>query len=175
MGFFDRRPDKPAKPSITRQPVSGHYGSMTACEAWAVVAPVAAGLDPASRLTLITSGLDMSPEGLSRTWEFIFHLPGRNATAMVSLEPEEGAEDVDTAQTVLTQRIGPAIDAERPAFPVRFRDSPEVVAEFSSRGVDFVAGPTDMKLEGRVLPSGNAVWVTWYWDGEHTTPFATGG
>jgi hypothetical protein len=175
MGFFDRRPGKPAGSTVTRQPVPGHHGGMTAYEAWAVVAPAAAGLDPAPRLTLITSGLDMSHEGRSRAWEFIFYLPTRNATAMLSLGPEEGAEDVDTAQSILTQRIGPAINAGRPAFPVRFRDSPEVVAEFSSRGVDFVAGPTDMKLEGRLAPSGRAVWVTWYWDREYTTPFAAGG
>jgi hypothetical protein len=38
--------------------------------------------------------------------------------------------------------------------------------------VDFVAGPTDMKLEGRMLPSGPPVWVTFYWDREYITPFA---
>jgi hypothetical protein len=147
---------------------------MTAREAWVHVAAVATALDPRARLTLITSGSDMSPAGRSRTWEFIFHLPGRHATVMLSLEPEPDSPDVDTARSMLTRRVrhAAAIDAERPSFPHRFRDSPEVVAEFSARGVDFVAGPTDMKLEGRVLPSGEAVWVTYSWDGEHTTPFA---
>ncbi len=116
----------------------------------------------------------MSPEGRSGTWEFIFYLPKLNANAMLSLEPDPDNEDVDNAPRVLTQRINPAagIDAQRRPLPESFRDSPEVVKEFAAGGVDFVAGPTDMKLEGRVLPSGEAVWVTYYWDEERTTPFA---
>jgi hypothetical protein len=150
---------------------------MTAHDAWAHVAPGATALDPQARLTFITSGLDMNHEGRSRTWEFIFFLPRRNATVMLSLEPDPDSPDVDTAQSILTQRIRPAsaIDGRRPPFPDRFRDSPEVVAEFSADGVDFVAGPTDMKIEGRVLPSGFAVWVTYYWDREYVTSFTAEG
>lgn len=146
---------------------------MTAHQAWSVVAPIARALDRHARLTLITSGLDMNHKGCSRTWEFILFLPKRNATAMLSLEPDPQCADVDSASCILTQRINQAssIDSGRPPFPERFRDSPEVVAEFSAQGIDFVAGPSDMKLEGRVLPSGDAVWVTYYWDQEHTTPF----
>ncbi len=55
------------------------------------------------------------------------------------------------------------------------RDSPEAVAEFSRRGVDFVAGPSDMKLESRVLASGDARWVTYYSDWELTTELAPDG
>src|SRR5512147_2199937 len=105
MGLFTRRTDRPAEPSITTRAVPERYGGMTAHEAWAVVTPVATALDPLAKLTLITSGLDMSPEGRSRIWEFIFFLPGRNATVMLSLEPDADSEDVDTAQSVLTQRI----------------------------------------------------------------------
>ena len=150
---------------------------MTAREAWAHVAPEATALDPRARLTFITSGLDMNHGGRSRTWEFIFSLPRRNAAVMLSLEPDPESPDVDTAQSILTQRLHPAsaLDAQRPPFPDRLRDSPEVVAEFSADGVDFAAGPTDMKLEGRVLPSGQAVWVTYYWDREYVTPFAAAG
>jgi hypothetical protein len=146
---------------------------MTAHRAWTVVAPVVKDLDPHAELTLITSGLDMNHKGCSRTWEFIFFLPNRNATVMLSLEPDAESSDVDSAQCILTQRVKPAsaLDAQRPPFPEHFRDSPEVVAEFSANGVDFVAGPTDMKLEGRVLPSGDAVWVSYYWDQEYTTSF----
>ena len=177
MSFFDRVFRKPAEPSITQRAVPGRSGSMTAHQAWAVVVPVARALDSHATLTLITSGLDMNLMGCSRTWEFIFFLPERNATVMLSLEPDPQSENVDSAQSILTQRIKPAsvLDARRPPFPDHFRDSPEVVAGFSAKGVDFVAGPTDMKLEGRMLPSGDAVWVTYYWDQEHTTSFhATG-
>ena len=173
MRFFDRLFKRPTERSITRWAVPGRASSMTAHEAWAVVSPVAQGLDPQARLTLITSGLDMNHAGCSRTWEFIFFLPKRNATVMLSLEPNSQGADVDTAQCILTQRIKPAsaADTRKPPFPDHFRDSPEVVAEFSANGVDFVAGPTDMKLEGRMLPSGDAVWVTYYWNQECTTPF----
>ena len=174
MRFLDRFLSKPAQAaSVTKSVVTGLTGSMTAHRAWAVVAPMAKALDPHAKLTLITSGLDMSHEGRSRTWEFIFFLPKRNATAMLSLEPDTESSDVDSAQCILTQRIklASALDAQRPPFPDHFRDSPEVVAEFSAKGVDFVAGPTDMKLEGRVLSSGDAVWVTYYWDEERTTSF----
>lgn len=175
MRFPGRRSEPPPARTVTQSLVPGRRGSMTAHEAWAVAAPAARALDAGARLTLLTSGLDMSREGRSRTWEFLFFLPDRNATAMLSLEPEPGAEDVDIAHTVLTRRIGPAINADRPGFPLSFRDSPEVVAEFTARGVDFEAGPTDMKLEGRVLPSGEALWVTYYRDGEYATRFAAGG
>ncbi len=109
--------------------------------------------------------------------ECIFYLPGRGATAILSLEPDAGSEDVDCARSVLTQRVRPAsaIDADRPPFPDRFRDSPEVVAGFAARGADFMAGPTDMKLERQALPSGEAVWVTYDRDRQFTMPFAPTG
>jgi hypothetical protein len=46
------------------------------------------------------------------------------------------------------------------------------VAELAAQGVDFVAGPTDLKLESRLLPSDVAVWVTYYWDVEMTVRFS---
>jgi hypothetical protein len=150
---------------------------MTAHQAWAVVAPMANALDQHAKLTLITSGLDMNNKGCSRTWEFIFFLPKHNLTGMLSLEPDPQTADVDSSPYILTQRINRAssIDKNRPVFPDQFRDSPDIVAEFSANGVDFVAGPSDMKLEGRILPSGEAVWVTYYWDREHNTSFKTMG
>lgn len=139
-----------------------------------MVAPVARELDSCPRLTLITSGLDLDHQGFSRTWEFILFLPGRSATLMLSIEPDPSHDDPVSAPSLLTQRLRPASadDARRSAFPAPFRDSPEVVAEFIAKGVDFVAGPSDMKLEGRILPSGDAVWVTYYWDQQFSTPFA---
>ncbi|NWF81290.1 MAG: hypothetical protein HXY37_14805 [Chloroflexi bacterium] len=82
------------------------------------------------------------------------------------LAPADDAEEIDSAPFVLTQRIGPdGAGAEHtPALPLPFRDSPEVVAELATDGVDFIAGPTDMKLEGRVLTTGEAVWQTYYYD-----------
>ena len=173
MGFFDRFSNKPIKPAITQRAVPEICGSMTAHQAWAVVAPIAKAMDRQARLTLISSGLDMSDKGRSLSWDFIFFLPARNLTVMLSLEPDPQSADVDHSPCILTQRINQAfaIDASRPAFPDRFRDSPDVVAEFSASGVDFLFGPTDMKLEGRILPSGEAVWITYYWDREYSTSF----
>ena len=173
MGFLDRFSNKSTKSSITKRAVPGLCGGMTAHQAWAVIAPLANALDRQAKLTLITSGLDINDKGCSRTWEFIFFLPKRNLTVMLSLEPDPESADVDSSPCILTQRISQAysIDANKPAFPNHFRDSPGVVAEFSANGVDFVAGPSDMKIEGRILPSGQAVWVTYYWDREYSTAF----
>lgn len=173
MGLLDRLFHKPVAPSVTKRAVPELSGSMTAHQAWAAVAPLVRELDRNARLTLIASGLDMNHEGRSRTWEFIFLLPQRNLTVMFSLEPDPQSADVDNSPCILTQRINQAssVDANRPVLPDRFRDSPDAVAEFSSHGVDFVSGPSDMKLEGRMLPSGEAVWTTYYWDREHNASF----
>ncbi len=177
MVFFDRLFNKPLAPSITKRAVPELCGSMTAHQAWAVVAPIVNAMDRHAKLTLITSGLDMNDKGCSCVWEFIFFLPARKVTVMLSLEPDPQTANVDSSPCILTQRIKQAssIDASRPAFPHQFRDSPDVVAEFAACGVDYVAGPTDMKLEGRVLPSGETVWVTYFWDREHSTSFKTKG
>ncbi len=173
MGIFSRLIEQPMEPRISTSAVQGVPGNMTAHQAWAVVAPEVRSLDPDAKLTLITSGLDINSQGCSRTWEFIFIMPNRKATIMMSLGPDPYAADIDHSAPLLTQRINQAtpIKAQQPIFPVSFQNSPEVVAEFSSQGVDFVAGPSDMKLEGRLLPSGEAVWVTFYRDQEFTTSF----
>ncbi len=100
----------------------------------------------------------------------MFHLPAQRAQVLLSLAPAGDAEEIDSAPLVLTQHIGPAgADAERaPALPLPFRDSPAVVAALAAGGVDFIAGPTDMKLEGRVLATGAAVWQTYYYDETRT-------
>ncbi len=173
MNLFTRHPSRNQEKSITRSVVPDCYGSMTSHHAWHIVHPVVKSLDPRARCTLITSGLDMNGEGLSRTWEFIFYLPGRDVVVMLSLEPDHECPNVDRAPCIMTQRRRPAdtLDAERLPLPECFRDSPDVVSEFSARGVDFVAGPTDMKLESRMLREGEGVWVTYYWDQEYTTSF----
>lgn len=132
-------------------------------------------LDAGARLSLVTSGLDISQEGRSFSWEYLFLLPGISARALMSLSPSEDADDVDNAPIYLVQRLNQASESElknSPVLPERFRDSPEVVAEFSAGGVDFIAGPSDMKLESRLLVSGEAVWVTYYWDEERMARFS---
>jgi len=173
MGILNRILSSSRQQDITKIIIPECTGSITAGGAWAVVAPLAERHDPHARLRLITSGTDISHEGRSRTWEFIFLLPSHNATVMLCLESDPHSEDIDRAPCVLTQHISPAssLDIKGPFLPKIFRDSPEVVAEFIARGVDYVAGPTDMKLEGRVLSSGEATWITYYWDKEFATPF----
>ncbi len=172
--LFNRFRNQALQRSIEQYKIRDEPGPLTCHEAWAIVRPIALKLDPESRLTFITSGLDMSANGRSFTWEFLFLLPRRRARDLFSLEPLREAEDVDNAPIVLIQRITPAstTELERSSIlPEHFRDSPEVVADFSAGGVDFVAGPSDMKLEGRVLATGEPAWVTYYWDGERRTSF----
>ncbi len=174
MSLFDRFRHQAFQPSMTQYKIRDEPGPLTCRQAWAIVRPVALELDPGSQLTFITSGLDMSAKGRSFTWEFLFLLPRRCIRALFSLEPSRETDDIDNAPIVLTQRLTPAstTDLKRAStLPEPFRDSPEVVEEFSAGGVDFVAGPSDMKLEGRVLATGEPVWVTYYWDGERRTSF----
>jgi len=175
MNLFDRLRNQPVRPSTTQWQVSEQPGPLTSHEAWAIVGPVARELDPQARLKFITSGLDMSREGRSFTWEFLFDLPGGRAQALLSLEPSREAAGIDDAPIILVQRLNPVSAAESNRVAVlaeHFRDSPEVVAELMAGGVDFVAGPSDMKLEGRVLDTGEAVWVTYYWDEERRVAFS---
>lgn len=61
--------------------------------------------------------------------------------------------------------------ASRPVLPTPFHDSPHAVHALTEQGADFESGPTDMQLESRILPGGQAVWwVACYRD--YTTPFA---
>ena len=135
--------------------------------------PEAKKLDESAGLTFMTSGLDIDRMGRSRTWEFLFVVPKLRATALVTLGPSDDADDVDRAPIHMTLRLKAASAGELngAGLPAGFRDSPEVVAELAAQGVDFVTGPTDLKLESRQVPSGEAVWVTYYRDGEITVPF----
>ncbi len=178
MGIFDRIFNRSLKPSTSIREVRRQPGPMTAHEAWALVRPRARELDARARWTFVTSGLDISREGRSFTWEFLFELPKLRAQALLSLEPAAEAGDPERGPIVLVERINPVSGSgtdPKDALPESFRDSPEVIAEFSAGGVDFVAGPTDMKLEGRRLKTGKAVWVTWFWDEERTVAFSREG
>lgn len=174
MGLLDIFRVTPPERSVTRRQVRDEPGPLTAHQARDMVWPIARGLDSAARLTLLTSGLDIGPDGRSFSWEFGFELPGRRAFALLGVEPSGEGADIDGDPIVLVQRIRPMSPTEAdglPTLPERFRDSPEVVAELAAQSVDFVAGPSDMKLEARVLPSGEAVWVTYHWDEPRMVPF----
>lgn len=170
MGWFSLSARPIRQPGKRRWRVREAPGPLTAHEAWAVVQPLAHALDPGARLTLLTSDLNLNASGQAWEWEFGFHLPRRRAAALLSLGPEAGADPED-APLELVERVRPAAEGPRAVLPDRFRDSPEVVAEFTARGVDYESGRTDMKLEARVGPDGRAEWVTWGWDGEETTAF----
>jgi hypothetical protein len=171
MSFLDRLFRRALVPSTTRSELP-RTGPTTAREAWELARPEALALDPGARLLLVTSGTDLQADGRSLTWEFLLALPARQARVLVSLAPPESAADPDRAPLELTRRVTRSAERDEPrALPFAFRDSPEVVLELARAGVDFVAGPTDMKLEGRVLPSGLAAWVTFTRQGERTVAF----
>jgi len=173
MSILDRFLRRTAQSPIAQRRVRDEPGPLTAHEARAIVQPTALQLDAHARLMFVTSGLDISLEGCSFTWEFSFYLPKRKGQALLSLVPSEEAPEIDDAPIILIQRINPSPAASPASFlPDHFRDSPEVVSEFAAKGVDFVAGPTDMKLEGRLLTSGDAAWITYYWDEEHRASFS---
>jgi hypothetical protein len=174
MGLFDRLRKRPAVPSTARRLVREQPGPMTVHESWAIAYADVKKLDGSARLTFVTSDLNIDHMGRSRTWEFMFVVPRLRAMALVTLSPADDGEDVDSAPIHMTLRLTGAPESAlgHPGLPTPFRDSPEVVAELAAQGVDFVAGPTDLKLESRLLTSDEAVWVTYYRDAEMTVPFS---
>lgn len=172
MSFLERLFRRVLAPSVSSSVVRQQPGPMTAHEAWAMALPQARALDPDAKLVLVTSGTDLQADGRSFTWEFLFHLANRKVRLLLTYEPADSAAEPDGQPVAQVRRINPAPEQQVAALPLAFRDSPEVVAAFSRGGVDFVAGPGDMKLEAKVSATGQAVWVTYYWDGEHGTPFA---
>ena len=151
------------------------HGPVTAHEAWAFARPIARELDPDARLSLLASGPDINARGRSWTWDFGFELPLRQGYALLSIEPSREGDVIDEAPLVLVQRLRPVAASElgrKPALPDSFRDSPEAVAALTARGANFVSGPSEMTLSARVLPSGDAAWITLYWDEEYSVPFA---
>ena len=158
----------------TRRTVREAPGPLSARQAWELVQPVLRNLDPAPRLTLLTSGLDLNSAGLSFTWEFGFELPATGQYALLGIVPSGEGPSIDTDALVLEQRLQPLRRmpaVARPVLPTDFTDSPEAVAEFTRQGIDFVSGRSEMSLSARVLPSGEAVWVTEDWHAERTVPF----
>lgn len=173
MGLLDILRNRPPVPSTERLLAREQPGPMTVHESWAIAYPAIKKLDASTRFTSVTSGLDIDHLGRSLTWEFMFVMPKLRAKALVTLSPADDAADVDNASIQMTRRLTVATESElmHTGLPVSFRDSSEVAAELGAQGVDFVVGPTDMKLESRILPSGEAVWVSYYWDDEHMVSF----
>lgn len=54
---------------------------------------------------------------------------------------------------------------------MKFRDSIDVVDAFAADGLDFLAGPTDMKLETGFSMTEKPVWVTYNWGQLFATEF----
>jgi hypothetical protein len=129
-------------------------------------------LDARAQLVFVTSGTDIRTDGKSFTWEFLFALPGRHASILLSYGPPESCEDVDIAPVAVVMRV--SVDSRPPqrVLPFNFRNSPEVVDELSRMGVDFVAGQTDMKLEGKCSPDGEPQWITYSWGKQIAVPFS---
>ncbi|MFO7556918.1 MAG: hypothetical protein R6W88_17100 [Desulfobacterales bacterium] len=174
MSILDRLFNRSLPASRTKSEVRSQPGPLTVHEAWAFAMPEAQSLDANAQLILITSGTDIQRDGRSFTWEFLFHLPNRKARLLSSLGPSEASPDQEQAPVVMVNRVTQSTE-KKPVrgLPFEFRNSPEVVEELSLSGVDFVAGPTDMKLEARILSTGEAVWMTYYWSEERLVAFQT--
>ncbi|HET8777189.1 MAG TPA: hypothetical protein VFN76_05975 [Candidatus Limnocylindria bacterium] len=72
----------------------------------------------------------------------------RKIAAELGMTPEQW--DAKRRELAMADRKTP--------LPVPFRDSPEAVAELSTKGIDFVSGPTDIALGTARLKDGSVVW-----------------
>ena len=158
---------------------------MTARQAFALASPIAAELETAERLTLLTSGEDIDADGRARMWEFFFDLPELRACAAIEvLCPVEDAFPPDDVgrievrvvpfaspggimdQLLQAGRVSPRFlddrwDDElrrRPPLPVPFRDSPNAVRDLVPPDVEWIDGSTLLSLRGHVLHDGAPVW-----------------
>lgn len=172
MSFLDKIFKKPLQPSVTKKLVRENPGPLTVFEAWVYAKEEALSLNSEAKLILITSGTDIRSDGKSFIWEFLFSLNSRQARVLLTYGPSDDAVDIESASIMLVKRVSKATDRSVLALPFDFRNSPEVVEELSRSGVDFVAGPTDMKLEAKVSAEGKPVWVTFFWGEERTVPFS---
>lgn len=146
-------------------------GPVTAREALDIVYPAVLEVSKQPVLVLITSGSDISAEGRSGTWDFVFHFPARLGQGAYSLEPLD--PDASGSGLRMTWRISPRLDVkgEDSGLPLDFTDSPEAVRNLTRAGADWVAGDPDMTLATRRLSSGDVVWATESYGKEFATPF----
>lgn len=171
MNFMKRIFRRKLEPIVSERIVRTTPGPLTAIEAFEMALAEAQALDPRTQLILVTSGTDIQANGRSFVWEFLFGLEARKGMVMVSLFPDINAPDVESAAVHVKRRIQGSDGKSFVPLPFEFRDSPEVVAELSAAGVDFVAGPTDMKLESGFSADGKAVWITYCWKKRYEASF----
>ncbi|MCP9887407.1 hypothetical protein KBY96_05580 [Cyanobium sp. ATX 6A2] len=172
MSFLDKLLKRSLKPSEQRRLVRETPGPLTAHEAWAYAKVEALALDGRAQLVLVTSGTDIRTDGKSFAWEFLFDLPGHNASILLSYGPPENCQDVDSAPVLVVMRVSMTSRPPQRVLPFDFRNSPQVVDELSRMGVDFVAGQTDMKLEGKCSAEGEPQWITYSWGKQIAVPFS---
>ena len=172
MRLFDRLFKRPLSPSVETALAREQPGPMTAREAWVLAVDEALALDPRARLILVSSGTDIRPDGRSRSWEFLFELEQRQARVLLSYAPDSHTPDIDIAPVMLTRRVTRETGRLDASLPFEFRDSPEVVDALGRAGVDFISGPTDLKIEGRLASGGVPVWSALAWGKEYHVPFA---
>lgn len=156
-------------------------GPRTAHDAFALAEKTARQYDAGYRLTFVASGSDLDAQGRSRTWRFSFHLPDREESLEVTLEPDrKRAEETGECPPRLTSQLRPAEALRRgrnapPALPVPFRDSPEVVASFAAQGMDFLSRGTDRSIESRWGADGRPLWRTFSGARERAVAFQSVG
>ena len=171
MSLMDRILRRKLTPSVSEEVARTVPGPLTANEAFQMALPIAEGIDKHAQLMLATSGTDLQSNGKAFVWEFLFNLDSRGSRLMLTFSPDPSAPDVDNAPVHLKKRVFPSDEKPFHPLPLSFRDSPEVVSELSEAGVDFVAGPTDMKLESGLSADGRPVWITYCWDKRYEASF----
>lgn len=146
-------------------------GRITAREALELIHPVVMETSRTPVLVLVTSGTDVTIEGRSATWEFVYHFPARMGQGSYSLEPV-GYETSDSPLR-LAYRLSPRGDArsEREGLALDFIDSPQAARNLAELGADWISGDPDMILATKRLPSGAIVWATESYGMEYTTAF----
>lgn len=169
--------------------LQGTQGRVTAQQAWEHIAPRVHALDPATQLTMVSSGEDIDSDGASSKWEFACLLATQLGHAWYIFEPSDYEDE--QAPLLMHEHVKPFITAQRratmpadtsarlwemelaqsPPLPLPFRDSAVVVQQFAAQGVDFSAGDTHMVLTGRVLPDQGAVWFLTSYDTTYSVPF----
>lgn len=158
--------------STHKSKLFGGDSPLTARQAFLYVEPATAKYDKAAKLVLVVSGEDIDAEGRSHLWEFFFDFPMQRAQGIFRIELDEDEDGDNFVAYYLIEEIKPVSKLDqRPALPIPFRDSPEVIQAFANQGVDFIAGDTSMYLSGEVLPNSKAIWKIFAYGVEYQASF----
>lgn len=180
--LFDRRAIHHAI-HLTRD--GGEAGRrLTARQAFALLLPVAHQLDAQARLKSIVSPHGADADGTSAIWDFAFDLPRRRAQLFCewSLAWDTAADAWGPARLEFSARPFPAEDGpvrklvaqghllhrqlyglwqqerrRRPDLPHQFRDTPAVMAELISQGLDL--SRDEFSLATGLSPAGHPAWI----------------